>query len=179
MLYEAYADKDAFKRHQTNEPYERFVTEIEPALLDERKDLLGFTDGLISNTDPNLHREELDPGLSRLSFGSFPPDVDDVSHFNGYAELRHVKPGRRAGVSHVHFPPGVRTDWHRHTGEQLLWFIEGEGEVALRDGSSRLCREGDIIRLSAGLSHRHGASDVHCATHIAITEGDTTWEREA
>jgi (4S)-4-hydroxy-5-phosphonooxypentane-2,3-dione isomerase len=187
-LYEAYENPEAFARHQANEPYKRFVNEIEPELFDERHNLFDFTNSLISNADviwqnrsdstsvSSKKTQSLNSEISKLSFGSFPPDADGLAHFNDYAELRRLAPDRNASVAHVHFPPGVRTDWHRHEGQQLLWFIEGEGEVAVRDGRSLSCRTGDIVRVSAGSSHWHGASAERYATHVAITIGETVWE---
>jgi quercetin dioxygenase-like cupin family protein/quinol monooxygenase YgiN len=186
-LYEAYTNAEAFARHQGNQPYIRFINEIEPELLEEKSNVFDFTDSVISNADlvwqtgdhssiPSTESRGLKLEMSKLSFGSFPPDPDVLAHFNDYAELRHLAPDRDASVAHVHFPPGVRTDWHRHEGQQLLWFIEGEGQVALRDGRSMSCRTGDIVRVNAGLSHWHGASAEHDATHIAITVGKTQWE---
>ena|SRR6266536_1201142 len=98
------------------------------------------------------------------------------SPINDYAELRRLAPEANASVAHVHFPPGVCTDWHCHDGDQLLWFIDGEGEVALRNQTPLLCRAGDIVRVDAGSEHRHGASSEHYAVHIAITIGATEWE---
>jgi quercetin dioxygenase-like cupin family protein/quinol monooxygenase YgiN len=187
-LYEAYTNPEAFARHKANEPYKRFIDVIEPQLLDEKHTLFDFTESLISNADPiwQIHSDHtsgpskvtqsLNSEISKLSFGSFAPDADALAHFNDYAELRRLAPDRNASVTHVHFPPGVRTDWHRHKGQQLLWFIEGEGKVALRDGRSLSCRAGDIVRVNAGSSHWHGASAEHHATHIAITVGETVWE---
>ncbi len=191
-LYEAYTDPDAFARHQANEPYKRFVDIIEPELIAEKRSLFDFTDdladSLISNADPvwqthSVHTpisSKMTPGpnpeISKLSVSSFPPDADSLAHFNDYAELRRLAPDRNASVAHVHFPPGIRTDWHRHKGQQLLWFIEGEGEVSLRDGRPLTCRAGDIVRVNPGSSHWHGASAEHSAIHVAITIGETVWE---
>lgn len=116
-----------------------------------------------------------DSEISKVSFGSFPPDPDVLPHRNQYAALRRLAPDRNASVAHVHFPPGVRTDWHRHEGQQLLLFIEGEGMVAARDVPSLTCQVGDIVRIAAGMHHWHGASEAHSATHIAITMGSTMW----
>lgn len=174
-LYEAYTDPDAFGRHQYNEPYKRFVGEIEPELIDEQDILFDWTDSLVSNSEPASHANARQPEISRLSIGSFPPAADVLAHFNGYAELRRLVPAPNASVAHVHFPPGVRTDWHRHEGQQLLWFTEGEGEVACGNETPLLCRAGDIVRVDAGSEHRHGASAEHYATHIAITIGRTEW----
>ncbi|HEU4793586.1 MAG TPA: antibiotic biosynthesis monooxygenase [Nitrolancea sp.] len=173
-LYEAYTDPEAFAIHRANEPYQRFVNKIDPELLDEQCVVFDWTNSLIPDSDSNPETNSDD--ITRLSFGSFPPATDSAAHFNGYAELRRLAPSGNASVSHVHFPPGVRTDWHHHDGQQLLWFIEGEGRVAIRNGKTLSCRAGDLIRVDAGLSHWHGASAEHYATHIAITVGGTKWE---
>jgi quercetin dioxygenase-like cupin family protein/quinol monooxygenase YgiN len=171
-VYEAYTNLKAFEKHQANEPYKRFVDQIGPELIGEQSTFFGWTDSLVSNTDPVTD----DPDISKVSFGSFPPDVENLRHFNGRAELRRLAPDRKASVAHVHFPPGVRTDWHHHGGVQLLWFIDGEGEVTLDNEKTLSCRAGDIVRVAAGSRHWHGASAEHDATHIAITVGETTWD---
>jgi quercetin dioxygenase-like cupin family protein/quinol monooxygenase YgiN len=174
-LYEAYTDPDDFARHKSNEPYKRFVGKIDPELIDARDVIFDWTESRVSNSDPVSHAKAHHPNISKLSIGSFPAAVDGLAHFNGYTELRRLAPESNASVAHVHFPPGIHTDWHRHTGQQLLWFTEGEGKVALRDGTPLLCRAGDIVRVDAGSDHWHGASDEHHATHIAITIGETVW----
>lgn len=50
-LYEAYVDREAFARHQANEPYKRFVQVVEPELIAEMQELFEFTNSLISNID--------------------------------------------------------------------------------------------------------------------------------
>jgi quercetin dioxygenase-like cupin family protein len=77
----------------------------------------------------------------------------------------------------VHFPPGTHTHWHRHDGQQLLWFIEGEGQVVLDDTTPLLCRAGDIVQIPPGARHWHGALAERHAVHIAITVGETHWEK--
>jgi quinol monooxygenase YgiN len=50
-LYEAYADQDAFKAHQANEPFKRFIDEIVPSLFEAPTFVLPFTNGHTSNAD--------------------------------------------------------------------------------------------------------------------------------
>jgi quercetin dioxygenase-like cupin family protein/quinol monooxygenase YgiN len=187
-LYEAYTDQEAFARHKANKPYNRYVTVVEPELLDETRKvkMFDFTNSVVSNVDrmwqSDADQTELEitndapPGISRLAVTSFPPDATVLCHFNGYAELRRLTTDRNASLAHVQFPPGIRTDWHRHDGVQLLWFVEGEGTVAVRDGRSLSCRAGDIVRVDACVSHWHGATADHSVTHIAITIGKTEWQ---
>jgi quinol monooxygenase YgiN len=103
-LYEAYENPDAFRCHRENEPYKRFVDEIEPQLFDKKHNLFDFTNSLISNTDviwqsrsdhtsvSSKETQGLVTEISKLSFGSFPPDTDGLAHFNDYAELRRLAP---------------------------------------------------------------------------------------
>jgi autoinducer 2-degrading protein len=169
-LDEAYDNEAAFQAHARGSHYARFFQ-----LVSSYASVTSLVTGtsIVEVTEGQRSDEYT---ISKLSFGSFPPAVDVLAHFNGYAELRRLAPDRNASVAHVHFPPGVRTDWHRHEGDQLLWFIEGEGEVVLRDGIRRLCRTGDIVRVSARTDHWHGASAEQYATHIAITVGKTEWQ---
>ena len=50
-LYEAYRDVEAYARHQDNEPYKRFINEIEPKLLDDTCVLFDGTSSLVSIAD--------------------------------------------------------------------------------------------------------------------------------
>jgi len=182
-VYEAYTDEAAFMRHKANEPYQKYIDSIEPELLEreQRVDLFDRAHSLVSNehpgwlTDLSQINGDASPEILRLSVVSFPPDPAAAGHFEGPAEMRRLTAKRDASVAHVHFAPGVLTHWHRHSGEQLLWFIEGQGIVALLDGTSLNCRAGDIVRVKAGSIHRHGASVDGHAIHIAMTEGDTVW----
>ena len=188
-LYEAYADEEAFERHKANEPFKRYEKVIDPELLDKSQEdrLVDFSESLISNTDVVLQTYAAQPlkesqatqggnsGISKMSVGSFPLDAKSMTHFNDYAELRRLTLIDNARVAYVHFPPGVRTDWHRHGGQQLLYFVDGVGEVVLRGGRLLECLVGDIVRVDAGSMHWHGASAEHSTAHIAITVGETVW----
>ncbi len=189
-VYEAYTDQAGFEKHQQNEPFKRYVSYVEPSLLEGygRADMFGFTESVTSNDDSMWQTDGRigtpPPGprrLTKLSITSFPPDVKAMCHFNNYVELRRLTTAQNASVNHVHFPPGGRTDWHLHHGDQLLWFIEGQGEVVLRDRDSgkeerMLCQAGDMVRVPAESSHWHGASLEHATIHVAITTGETVWQ---
>jgi quinol monooxygenase YgiN len=51
FLYEAYVDRAAFDAHKEGEPYQRFMAEVVPQMLEEVSALLPFTDSLVSNAD--------------------------------------------------------------------------------------------------------------------------------
>jgi len=88
------------------------------------------------------------------------------------------EPARAIGAS-VTFDPGARTAWHTHPLGQTLIVIAGCGLVQ-RWGAGNPIEEihpGDMVRISPGEKHWHGATWTTAMTHIAIQEqldGKTT-----
>jgi quercetin dioxygenase-like cupin family protein len=78
-------------------------------------------------------------------------------------------------IAAVHFTPCAHTAWHHHTIGQTLYVTEGVGYVQSRGGPLITIRPGDVIRISGGEEHWHGATAENFMTHLAITEGDTVW----
>src|SRR4051812_206546 len=78
-------------------------------------------------------------------------------------------------VGSVHFCPWGPTAWHRHSIGQTLYVTEGVGYVQSRGGPLITIRAGDVIRISGGEEHWHGATAENFMLHLAITEGDTVW----
>jgi quercetin dioxygenase-like cupin family protein len=76
----------------------------------------------------------------------------------------------------VFFEGGSRARPHRHQVEQLLYFISGEGVVAVDGEADQLIPEGSLVLLPANVPHMHGASDVGPACHISITRAPTETE---
>jgi quercetin dioxygenase-like cupin family protein len=86
-----------------------------------------------------------------------------------------VPPSLRA--AHVRFVNGAHTKWHYHTGEQLLMPTEGTGFVEFRGLQLLHIGVGDRVFVPPGVWHRHGARKGLTMTHIAVTSGDTQWDR--
>jgi 4-carboxymuconolactone decarboxylase len=101
--------------------------------------------------------------------------------FTGKVEIEGVFNDKEAHVAHgrVHFHDGARTNWHLHTGDQVLYFVDGVGMAQDHDGPVLECKPGDIVHVPPGTRHIHGAMPGHSATHVAITRGDHVWEGEA
>jgi 4-carboxymuconolactone decarboxylase len=96
-----------------------------------------------------------------------------AGNFTGAA---HVKPlfdttatSRAYGAS-VTFEPGARTAWHTHPRGQVLIVTEGVGRVQHWGGPVHEIRPGDVVRISAGAKHWHGAAPLSAMSHIAIVE---------
>jgi quercetin dioxygenase-like cupin family protein len=121
------------------------------------------------------------PNIRKIALSDFPREPLTPDHFTGGGLLRHIAdPEAGLRVLHVHFEAGVQTRPHFHTGSQILWFLEGAGEVA----SPREvipCQPGDVVRIDRYAEHRHGAAGNGTSTtsHLAITAGDTVWQGDA
>lgn len=76
------------------------------------------------------------------------------------------------GVVVVHFSPGARLNFHTHSGEQILYIIEGKGIVA-NQNEEHIVTPGTLVYISPGEIHWHGATDESSFTHIAIYKGET------
>jgi quercetin dioxygenase-like cupin family protein len=78
-------------------------------------------------------------------------------------------PLRISGAS-VTFEPGARTAWHTHPLGQTLIVMAGSGRAQRWGGSIEEIRPGDVVWISPGEKHWHGASPRTAMTHIAIQE---------
>ena len=74
-----------------------------------------------------------------------------------------------AGAS-VTFEPGARTAWHTHPLGQTLIVIAGCGRAQRWGGPIEEIRPGDVVSISPGEKHWHGAALTTAVTHIAIQE---------
>jgi quercetin dioxygenase-like cupin family protein len=126
------------------------------------------------------------PGIALIGFNSFPSDSDeaapsdsDEAAYFDRPVLRRI-PGFKveARLSHVYFADGAKTKWHYHRGLQVLWFINGEGEVEQQGDEANVirCGAGQMVRVLPYVRHRHGARVGQSASHLAITSGSTCWE---
>jgi quercetin dioxygenase-like cupin family protein len=79
------------------------------------------------------------------------------------------EPARIQGAS-VTFEPGARTAWHTHPLGQTLIVTAGLGWAQRDGGPIEEIRPGDVVWISPGEKHWHGATPNTAITHIAIQE---------
>jgi quercetin dioxygenase-like cupin family protein len=100
-------------------------------------------------------------------------------NFTGTAYFQPVFTGEdpRLLVGRVTFEKGARTFWHVHSGEQVLYFLNGRGRVQVRGDRASDATEGGVAHIPPGAEHWHGAhpEEEHAMQHLAITFGETTW----
>ena len=75
-----------------------------------------------------------------------------------------------SSLANVTFEPGARTNWHKHSGGQILLVLGGEGRYQERNSEIRVLKKGDVVRIPLNVEHWHGAAPDTTMTHLAIGE---------
>ena len=68
----------------------------------------------------------------------------------------------------INFEKGAVNKWHIHDSDQVLIVTAGKGIVATEE-EERVVEEGDVILVSAGEKHWHGATTESDFSHISLT----------
>ena len=74
----------------------------------------------------------------------------------------------------VAFQPRARTDWHTHSGTQLLIILDGVCRLQKDGDAVTEVTAGDVVSVGPGERHWHGASDKGPMTHLAVNVASTT-----
>ena len=112
-------------------------------------------------------------GMEIARIGSQPSQRGPAEYFTGSVRIDSRFQGKgpaRVGGALVTFEPGARTAWHTHPLGQTLIVTSGCGWVQVEGGAKEEIRPGDIVWLSPGEKHWHGATATNAMTHIAIAE---------
>ena len=112
-----------------------------------------------------------------LPLAALDSEASDPNTFVGRARLTRMNDAADhppANVYRVAFEAGARTNWHSHTGPQLLQIIEGTCRFQKDGGQVREAVVGDLISIAPGERHWHGAAPASPMTHIAINIDATT-----
>ena len=104
-------------------------------------------------------------------------EPSDPNTFVGQARLTRMDRASiqpTTNVYRVAFDAGARTNWHSHSGPQLLQILEGVCRYQTNGGEVREAMAGDLLTVAPGERHWHGASPAGPMTHIAININSTT-----
>ena len=105
--------------------------------------------------------------------GSRPSGRGPAEWFTGSVRMDSLvdasEPARVAGTM-VTFEPGARTAWHTHPLGQTLIVTAGCGWAQREGGPVEEIRPGDVVWITPGEKHWHGATATTGMTHIAIQE---------
>lgn len=102
---------------------------------------------------------------------SFQLEAADPKTFLGDAFIRlFASASEREFVKlyYVRFEPAARTNWHSHSGDQILIGTGGVCTFQLAGGPVEQLPEGQSVRIPAGMRHWHGAAPDQPGEHAAI-----------
>ena len=106
-------------------------------------------------------------------------EPSDPNTFVGRARLTRMNDAAAhppTNIYRVAFDAGARTNWHSHTGPQLLQIIEGTCRFQKAGAPVSEAVVGDLISFEPGERHWHGAATTGPMTHIAINiDATTSW----
>lgn len=102
-----------------------------------------------------------------------PTSFTGTSHYQTVAAV----PDGSLRIARVTFERGARTFWRTHTGEQVLYFLEGHGRVQPRGERAVDAVVGDVVHIPPMVEHWHGAhpDEARWMRHMAISFGAVTW----
>lgn len=110
---------------------------------------------------------------------SAPISPVDPETFAGPATVQRLAEDDRAvpvGVYRVSFADGGRTNWHRHSGPQWLFVVEGRIRVQKQGEAAQDLETGDAVVFAPDEKHWHGATPGTAGAHIAVNvDLKTTW----
>ena len=73
-----------------------------------------------------------------------------------------------SSIGNVTFDAGARTNWHKHSGGQILLVTAGEGRYQERGKEIQILKKGDVVKIAPDVEHWHGASPEKEFVHISI-----------
>ena len=99
------------------------------------------------------------------------PNDGFAQYFIGQSYLAPISK-EQVGIFNVTFEPGCRNNWHIHHadngGGQILICVSGRGFYQ-EWGKAPVCMTaGDVVNISAGVKHWHGAASDSWFSHLAV-----------
>lgn len=84
-----------------------------------------------------------------------------------------------SSIGNVTFDKGARTNWHKHSGGQILLVTAGEGRYQEKGKEIQILKAGDVVKIPPNVEHWHGAAPDSEFAHISIEpnipNNQTTW----
>lgn len=103
-------------------------------------------------------------------------------YFTGAVTLKPMATGpdvQPVKLLRVEFAPGARTNWHTHSGVQILVVVEGRCRFQHEGGPIEEAGPGETIYIPKGEKHWHGATPEAPTVHLALNiDLETDWLEE-
>lgn len=78
-------------------------------------------------------------------------------------------------ISKAFFAPGAHSNWHKHSGMQVLVVLEGIGYLKERYKPMHILNKGDVVTIQPGVIHWHSAAPQ--SGFIQIATNHDNWEK--
>lgn len=120
--------------------------------------------------------KELDQPFAKGELNPFGKFFTGTTHLNMLVTRDDVF---NSSIGNVTFDKGARTNWHKHSGGQILLVTAGEGRYQERDKEIQILKKGDVVKIPPNVEHWHGAASDSEFAHISIEpnipNNETTW----
>lgn len=117
--------------------------------------------------------------MNVLNPSKIPARPAEPAYFTGAVQLRRMveaPPPSDVKILRVEFPAGARTNWHTHSGVQVLVVVEGRCRFQHQGGPVQEAGVGEVVHIPPGEKHWHGATPDAPMVHLAINIAtDTDW----
>ncbi len=117
--------------------------------------------------------------MHTLNPTTLPSEPASPDYFTGTVTLRKMAVGPEVApnkILRVEFSPGARTNWHTHTGVQILFVAAGRCRFQQWGGPVQEAGVGETIYIPVGEKHWHGATPDGPMVHVALNiDFETEW----
>ena len=120
--------------------------------------------------------KELEQPFAKGEINPYNKFFTGITHLNMLVTRDNVF---NSSIGNVTFDKGARTNWHKHSGGQILLVTAGEGRYQEKGKEIQILKAGDVVKTPPNVEHWHGAAPDSEFAHISIEpnipDNETTW----
>ena len=120
--------------------------------------------------------KELEQPFAKGEINPYNKFFTGITHLNMLVTRDNVF---NSSIGNVTFDKGARTNWHKHSGGQILLVTAGEGRYQEKGKEIQILKAGDVVKIPPNVEHWHGAAPDSEFAHISIEpnipDNETTW----
>ncbi len=121
-------------------------------------------------------KEELNQPFKKGEINPYNQFFTGITYLNMLVEKDEIW---NSSIGNVTFNKGSRTNWHKHSGGQILLVTAGEGRYQEKGKPIQILKQGDVVKIPINVVHWHGAAPNSDFAHISIEtnipNNQTTW----
>lgn len=120
--------------------------------------------------------KELNQPFAKGEINPYNKFFTGITHLNMLVTRDNVF---NSSIGNVTFDKGARTNWHKHSGGQILLVTAGEGRYQEKGKEIQILKAGDVVKIPPNVEHWHGAAPDSEFAHISIEpnipDNETIW----